>query len=104
MRTSARRRLACGLLAPRKMIKLTRLNQHVVVVNPDHIFAADAAPDTTLRLVGGETILVRESLDELIERVVAYRRRTGELRDAGYVGRLTRCQGDDAGETEQEGF
>lgn len=68
------------------MIKLTRLNGLTVVVNPDHIYAADAAPDTTLRLANGETILVKESLDELIDRVVAYRKRVRDAlgRDGGH--------------------
>ena len=56
------------------MLKLTRLNKHVVAVNPDHIQWADATPDTTLSLIGGEKLLVRESLDELIAAVVAFRR------------------------------
>ncbi len=57
------------------MIKLTRLNNHLVAINPDHIGWADATPDTTLALIGGEKILVRESLDELMELIVEYRRR-----------------------------
>ena len=57
------------------MIKLTRLNNHVVVINPDHICWADATPDTTLFLIGGEKIIVRETLEELIEQVVEFRRR-----------------------------
>jgi flagellar protein FlbD len=56
------------------MIKLTRLNNHVVAINPDHIGWADATPDTTLCLLGGEKILVRESLEELIDAVVRFRR------------------------------
>ncbi|MCC6620511.1 MAG: flagellar FlbD family protein [Deltaproteobacteria bacterium] len=54
------------------MIKLTRLNQHQVAINPDNILWADASPDTTLCLAGGEKLIVRESLDELIERIAAY--------------------------------
>lgn len=56
------------------MIKLTRLNQHVVAINPENILWADATPDTTLCLTGGEKVLVRESLDELLDRVIAYQR------------------------------
>ena len=56
------------------MIKLTRLNNHVVAINPDHIGWVDATPDTTLFLIGGEKIIVRETLDELIATVVEYRR------------------------------
>jgi flagellar protein FlbD len=57
------------------VIKLTRLNNHLVAINPDHIGWADATPDTTLVLIGGEKILVRETLEELIEQIVEYRRR-----------------------------
>lgn len=56
------------------MLKLTRLNRHIVAVNPDHISWVDASPDTTLRILGGETLIVRESVDELIAQLVAYRR------------------------------
>ncbi len=56
------------------MIKLTRLNNHVVAINPDHIGWVETTPDTTLFLIGGEKINVRESLDELIAQVVAFRR------------------------------
>jgi len=56
------------------MLKLTRLNNHIVAINPDHIGWADATPDTTLALIGGEKIIVRESLDELIALVVEFRR------------------------------
>jgi flagellar protein FlbD len=56
------------------VLKLTRLNRHVVAVNPDHISWVDASPDTTLRILGGETLIVRESVDELIEQLITYRR------------------------------
>jgi len=56
------------------VIKLTRLNNHVVAINPDHIGWADATPDTTLFMISGEKIIVRETIDELIEQVVDYRR------------------------------
>lgn len=57
------------------MIKLTRLNNHVVAINPNHIGWAETTPDTMLCLIGGEKIIVRETLEELIVQVVEYRRR-----------------------------
>lgn len=57
------------------MIKLTRLNHHLVALNPDHIRWAEASPDTTLFLLGGEKMIVLETLDELMERVVEFRQR-----------------------------
>jgi flagellar protein FlbD len=55
------------------MIDLTRLNGHRLVVNCDLIKFAEAAPDTTLSLINGEKLIVRESCDQLIERVLAWR-------------------------------
>jgi flagellar protein FlbD len=57
------------------VIKLTRLNNHVVVINPDHIGWADSTPDTTLFMISGEKIIIRETVDELIDQVVDFRRR-----------------------------
>jgi flagellar protein FlbD len=70
------------------MVKLTRLNNQVVVVNPDHIYEAEATPDTTLRLANGERIIVKETIDELITEVVEYRRRiqNGACNHGGHDG------------------
>ncbi len=56
------------------MLKLTRLNNNVVAINPDHIAWVDSNPDTILCLIGGEKIIVRETLDELIAAVIEFRR------------------------------
>ncbi|MGA3122796.1 MAG: flagellar FlbD family protein [Polyangiaceae bacterium] len=76
----ARPLLRTATEASRVMLKLTRLNNHVVAINPDHIGWADTNPDTTLFLIGGEKIIVRETLDELIALVIEFRRsiRIGE--------------------------
>ena len=55
------------------MIDLTRLNGHRLVLNCDLIKFAEPAPDTTITLVTGEKLIVRESCDELIERTSAWR-------------------------------
>jgi len=55
------------------MIDLTRLNGHRMVVNCDLIKFAEAAPDTTISLVTGEKLIVLESCDQLIERILIYR-------------------------------
>ncbi|AKU94675.1 hypothetical protein AKJ09_01339 [Labilithrix luteola] len=87
------------------MLKLTRLNKQTVVVNPDHIHAADATPDTTLRMSSGECLIVRETLDELIDQVVAFRRRVRHPfgasptdGDASGVAPVTERHGHDASE------
>jgi len=60
------------------MIKLTRLNESEVVVNAEMIEFVEAIPDTILSLVSGKKIMVSESVDEVIERVIVYRRRCNE--------------------------
>jgi flagellar protein FlbD len=74
-----------GRSAP--VIKLTRLNNHIVAINPDHIGWVDLTPDTTLFLIGGEKIIVRETLDELILAVIDFRRAIrGGDQTAGLIG------------------
>jgi flagellar protein FlbD len=65
------------------MIRLTRLNQQSVVINPDNILWADTTPDTTLCFVGGDKLMVRESLDDLMSKVIAYQREIRILRESG---------------------
>lgn len=56
------------------MIQLTRLNNSSLIVNSDLIKFVEQSPDTVLTLVNGEKILVRERADEILERIVAFRR------------------------------
>jgi flagellar protein FlbD len=56
------------------MIRLTRLNNQTLVVNCDLIKSVENAPDTVLTLVTGEKIIVRETTEQILERVVAFRR------------------------------
>jgi uncharacterized protein YlzI (FlbEa/FlbD family) len=56
------------------MIQLTRLNNHPLTVNSDLIKFVEQAPDTVLTLVNGEKIVVRESAQDVLDRVVQFRR------------------------------
>jgi len=55
------------------MIELTRLNGKPMVLNSDLIKTAEASPDTMLTLINGEKLIVREELDEVVGRTLAYR-------------------------------
>jgi flagellar protein FlbD len=57
------------------MIHVTRLDGTDVVVNADLIATIERTPDTMLALVTGVRLLVKEPVDELVDKVVAYRRR-----------------------------
>jgi flagellar protein FlbD len=56
------------------MISVTRLKGQVVALNPDMIESVEEMPDTTIRLTSGEKLLVRESLQQVVELVANYRR------------------------------
>lgn len=55
------------------MIKLKRLNGSEIIVNPELIEWIDCNPDTTITLATGSKIVVRDSADEVIEKIMAYR-------------------------------
>jgi flagellar protein FlbD len=57
------------------MIRLTRLNNRPLVVNSDLIKFIENAPDTVITLISGEKIVVLESAQEVISKIVEFRRR-----------------------------
>jgi flagellar protein FlbD len=57
------------------MIRLTRLNNRPLVVNSELIKFIENAPDTVITLITGEKIVVLESAEEVMTRIVDYRRR-----------------------------
>ncbi|HUK48325.1 MAG TPA: flagellar FlbD family protein [Terriglobales bacterium] len=56
------------------MIHLTRLNNTKFVINSDLIKFVEQSPDTVITLLSGEKILVQETVDEVVEHVVEFRR------------------------------
>jgi len=56
------------------MIRLTRLNNRALTVNSDLIKFVEQSPDTLITLVSGEKIVVRESVDEVLARLIEFRR------------------------------
>ena len=60
------------------MIRLTKINHVDVVINSDLIEHIETTPDTVLTLTSGQKIMVLESPDEIVDRVVAFRKRIGE--------------------------
>lgn len=56
------------------MIYVTRLNHTPVVLNCDLIEHVETTPDTVISLTNGQKMMVLESADEIIDRVVRFRR------------------------------
>ena len=56
------------------MITVTRLNHSQIVLNSDLIEQIEPTPDTVISLTTGQRIIVRESTEEIVRRIVDYRR------------------------------
>jgi flagellar protein FlbD len=57
------------------MIRLKRLNGFEFVLNGDLIKMIEATPDTMITLTSGEKLLVKESVDEVIEKATNFWKR-----------------------------
>lgn len=57
------------------MIRLTRLNETALTLNSDLIKYVEQSPDTVITLLNGEKILVRESAEQVLDRIIDFRRR-----------------------------
>jgi flagellar protein FlbD len=57
------------------VIRLTRLNRVPLVLNSDLIEHIDVTPDTVITLTTGQILRVRESADDVVQRIVDYQRR-----------------------------
>ncbi|MCH7685667.1 MAG: flagellar FlbD family protein [Planctomycetes bacterium] len=54
------------------MIKLTKFNGDEFVVNAELIRFIESRPDTYVTLTGNDRLLVRESVEEVVRRSIAY--------------------------------
>ena len=57
------------------MIKITLLNNKSIYINAELIEAVEKTPDTIITLTTEKKIIVREDVDEIISRVIEYKRR-----------------------------
>jgi flagellar protein FlbD len=63
------------------MILLTRMNDRDVFVNPDQIELLEEAPDTTISTIMGKKIIVRDTPEEVVDKIIAYKRRINKTTD-----------------------
>ena len=57
------------------MIELTKLHDRKIVVNAELIEFVESTPDTMITTTSGKKLIVKESVAEVIEKVILYRRR-----------------------------
>ncbi|HAM78241.1 MAG: flagellar FlbD family protein [Treponema sp.] len=59
------------------MIEVTRLNGKKYWINPHQIESMEQNPDLTLTLLSGKKVVVSDTPEEVVNKVVEYRRRIG---------------------------
>lgn len=57
------------------MIKVTRINDAPLVINADLIEFVEASPETIVCLTTGKKIMVKQTIDEIIDRVADFKRK-----------------------------
>ncbi|MBZ2173869.1 flagellar FlbD family protein [Schnuerera sp. xch1] len=62
------------------MIKVKRLNGKEFVVNSDLIQYVEETPDTVITLTTGQKVVVVDTVDEIMEKVIAYNARIIEYK------------------------
>ena len=56
------------------MIRVTRLNLSPLILNSDLVEHIETTPDTVITLTTGQSLRVRESAEEVVQRIVEFRR------------------------------
>ena len=57
-----------------RMIRLTRINRVPLVLNSDLIEHVEVTPDTVIAMTSGQKFMVMESAEEVIQKVIEFRR------------------------------
>jgi flagellar protein FlbD len=63
------------------MIKVTRLNDSVMVINVEKIQSLQSTPDTVITFTNHDKIMVKEPMEEVSQRIVEYRRTVNRTSD-----------------------
>ncbi len=57
------------------MIELSRLNGKSFVLNSDLIETVESTPDSVISTINGKKYIVKESIEEIVEKVLEYKRK-----------------------------
>nr|WP_314780906.1 flagellar FlbD family protein [uncultured Treponema sp.] len=63
------------------MVQVTRLNGTKYWINPHQIETIECNPDVTLQMLSGKYYVIKETPEEILESIVAYRRKIGVFKN-----------------------
>lgn len=61
------------------MIRITGLNNKEFILNAEHIEKLEEVPESLITLTNGKKYLALESVDEIIKRVIEYKKKIFNL-------------------------
>ena len=70
------------------MILLTKINNAQITVNSDLIQFIEETPDTIITMTNNDKVVVQESMTDIIQKVVHYRRLISRLVETEYERQL----------------
>ena len=62
------------------MVEVTRLDGKTYYLNPHQVEYIESNPDTTITMLSGKKLVVREDYQTLFRRIVEYRRLIGAFK------------------------
>lgn len=62
------------------MIELTKLNGGIIFINPHLLESLEPGIETRLLFISGKTLVVKETEQEIIEKIINYRKRLGAVK------------------------
>ena len=63
------------------MIEVTKLDGKIYYINPHHIEYIECNPDTTLVMLSGRRLVIKDDYQSIFKRIVEYRRLIGAFKN-----------------------
>lgn len=61
------------------MIKVKRLNNKEFIINSELILYIEETPDTVITLTNGQKVVVQDSVDDIIKKIINYKAKINAL-------------------------
>jgi len=62
------------------MIRVKKINGEEIVINAELIETVEARPDTTISMATGNKIIVKDTVSEVIQKIIEYRQLVNQKR------------------------
>ncbi|MBN1799280.1 MAG: flagellar FlbD family protein [Spirochaetales bacterium] len=63
------------------MIEVTKLDGKIYYINPHHIEYIECNPDTTLVMLSGKRLVIKDDYQSVFKRIIEYRRLIGAFKN-----------------------